>query len=322
MLLSWTAIVAGLVLLVWSADRFVIGASAVANNFGVPALIIGMIIMGFGTSAPEMFVSASAALQGNPGVAVGNAIGSNIANIALVLGMAAIITPMTVQSQTLRRELPALFIVMGLGLALMWDGELSRGDGVILLLGTALLLAWLYWLSKHARTSDPLEAEIREELKIEGMATKTALLWTLAGLVLLIVSSQLLVWGAVNVAHALGISDLVIGLTIVAIGTSLPEIAVSISAAMKAEHDMVIGNIIGSNMFNLLAVLGIAATIKSAPLENSVLQRDYPFMIGLTIALFFMARGQHGKGHVSRLEAGILLASYVAYMVWLYLSET
>lgn len=320
MLLSWTAIIVGLALLVWSADRFVIGASALANNFGVPPLIIGMIIMGFGTSAPEMFVSASAALQGNPGVAVGNAIGSNIANIALVLGMSALITPMTVQSQILRRELPALFVVMGLALVLMLDDILNRTDGIILMLGTVVLLGWLYWLSQHARTSDPLEAEFKGEI-LTGMGTPAASGWTLAGLVFLIVSSQMLVWGAVNVAHAFGISDLVIGLTIIAIGTSLPEIAVSISAAMKAEHDMVIGNIIGSNMFNILAVLGIAAVIKDTTLEYSVLHRDFPFMLGLTVALFFMARGLRGKGHISRLEAGFLLVSYAAYLLWLYLSE-
>jgi cation:H+ antiporter len=319
MLLYWTAIIAGLVLLVWSADRFVIGASATAKNFGVPPLIIGMIIMGFGTSAPEMFVAATAAIGGNPNVAVGNAIGSNIANIALVLGLAAIITPMTVKSETLRREFPALIVVSGIALVLLLDRELSRLDGVILLLSTLGLLGWLYWLTQHSRKSDPLVTEFMGELPTRK--TAVAISWTLIGLVALIASSQILVWGAVHVAHAFGISDLVIGLTIIAVGTSLPEIAVSISAARKSEHDMVIGNILGSNMFNILTVLGIAAVIKPADIGEQVLSRDLPMMFILTLMLFIMARGVRGKGEINRLEAGLLLGSYGVYMLWLYFSE-
>jgi len=321
MFLAWTAVIGGLILLVWSAERFVVGASATANNFGVPPLIIGMIIMGFGTSAPEMFISGMAAWGNNTGLAVGNAIGSNIANIALVLGLASIIAPMTVQSRILRREFPALFIVTLLVYALFLDGNLSRLDGFILFGATFVLLGWMLWLTRQAQVSDPMQHEIEEQLALR-MSTARALFWTLLGLVLLITSSRLLVWGAVDIAHAFGVSDLVIGLTIIAIGTSLPEAAVSIAAALKAEHDMVIGNIIGSNMFNLLAVLGIAGMIHATPLEGTVLRRDFPVMLLLTVALYLMARGRRGgNGEINRLEGALLILAYSGYLLWLYLSE-
>ena len=321
MLLAWTAVIGGLVLLVWSADRFVIGASATANNLGVPPLIIGMIIMGFGTSAPELFISVVAALGDNSSLAVGNAIGSNIANIALVLGLAAVITPMTVQSRILRREFPALLIITLLTYALLLDGDLGRMDGLILFGGTFVLLGWMLWLTRQAKASDPMQQEIEEQLS-RRMTTARALMWTLLGLVLLITSSRLLVWGAVDIAHAFGVSDLVIGLTIIAIGTSLPEAAVSIAAALKAEHDMVIGNIIGSNMFNLLTVLGIAGMIRATPLEATVLRRDFPVMLLLTLALFLMARGRHGSnGKINRLEGTLLILTYAGYLYWLFVSE-
>lgn len=320
MLLSWIAIVAGFVLLIWSADRFVIGASAAAFKLGVSPLIIGMVIIGFGTSAPEIFVGGSAAMAGNPSIAVGNAIGSNIANIALVLGIAALITPLTVNSTILKREFPALFLISGFTLLLMLDGELSRWDGLALLVGTLLMVAWLLWLGAGERADDPLQTEFESEISGE-MPIRIAWLWLGIGLVMLLVSSQILVWGAVNIARDFGISDLVIGLTVIAIGTSLPEIAVSISAALKNEHDIVIGNILGSNMFNLLAVLGVSSSIQSTPLAPAVLHRDFPFMIGLMVALFIMAYGFRGKGRINRIEALMLLSAYVAYMVLLSFSE-
>lgn len=320
MLLSWIAIVAGLVLLVWSANRFVIGASATAYNFGIPPLMIGMIIVGFGTTAPEIFVGATAAWKGNSTLAVGNALGSNIANIALALGLAALIAPLTVASRILKREFPALFIIAGFTLFLMWDGELSRIDGVALLVATGVMLAWLYWLSFSSRRDDPLQSEFESEITT-GLSTRIALIWTAVGLAVLVVSSQLLVWGAINVAQQLGIGDLVIGLTIIAVGTSLPEIAVSISAAIKNEHDIVIGNVLGSNMFNLLAVLGVSSSIKATMLPDLVLERDFIVMLGLMTALFFMAYGFRGNGRINRIEAVLLLASYAGYMLWLYNTE-
>ena len=317
----WLAIIAGLALLVWSADRFIVGASALAFNLGVPTIIIGMVIMGFGTSAPEMFVAGTASFGGNPGVAVGNAIGSNIANIALVLGTSALVSPILVRSQTLKREFPALFLVSLLVLMLMLDMTLSQLDGVLLLIGCFFMVGWMLWLTKKQRDlDDPLEQEIASEVR-QDMVTRTAVFWTVLGLILLLASSQLLVWGAINVAKTFGISDLIIGLTIVAVGTSLPEVAVSVMGSLKGEDDMAIGNIIGSNLFNLLAVLGLGSAIEAAPLTQEVLTRDYLTMLVLTIVLFVIAIGFRGQGRINRLEAILLLTSYVAYLGWLYVSE-
>ena len=308
--------------MVWSADRFVVGASAIAHNLGVSAIIIGMVIMGFGTSAPEIFVAGAASLSGNTGVAVGNAIGSNIANIALVLGVSALISPIIVESQTLKREFPLLLVVSFAVLGLIYDQNLERVDGVILLLGTLAMVAWMLWLAKKERGfGDPLEREFESEIP-RGMSTQIAVFWTAIGLVVLVASAQMLVWGGVHVAKAFGVSDLVIGLTIIAIGTSLPEVAVTVTGTLKGEDDIAIGNIIGSNMFNLLAVLGVGSTIHAAPLADEVLFRDYATMLVLTVALFLMAYGFRGKtGRITRFEASLLLSSYFAYMGWLYISE-
>lgn len=318
----WLAIIGGLALLVWSADRFVIGAATIAHNLGVSAIIIGMVIMGFGTSAPEIFVAVAASLGGSPGVAVGNAVGSNIANIALVLGISALASPLVVESKTLKREFPVLIVVSLLVLWLMLDGELSRLDGFVLLGGTVCLVGWMLWIAQKERSfGDPLEREFESELP-HDMSTRTAVLWTLVGLVLLVASAQLLVWGAVNVAQAFGVSDLVIGLTIIAIGTSLPEVAVSVTGSLKGEDDIAIGNVIGSNLFNLLAVLGVSGSIKSATFTEQVIYRDYATMLVLTAAFFLMAYGFRGrKGRINRFEASLLLAAYLGYMGWLYLSE-
>ncbi len=322
MWLYWLTIAGGLVLLVWSADRFVVGASAIAHNLGVSAIIIGMVIMGFGTSAPEIFVAGAASISGNTGVAVGNAIGSNIANIALVLGISAMASPLIVESQTLKREFPLLLVISFAALGLMVDWELGRMDGVILLTGALSMVAWMLWLAKKERSfGDPLEREFESEMP-KDMSTPVAIFWTVLGLVLLVTSAQMLVWSGVNVARAFGISDLVIGLTIIAIGTSLPEIAVSVTGSLKGEDDIAIGNIIGSNMFNLLAVLGVGSTIHAAPLSDQVLYRDYATMLVLTVALFFMAYGFRGrKGKINRIEASILLLAYAGYMTWLFLTE-
>ncbi len=315
LLLSVLAVIGGFALLVWGADRFVDGAAATARNLGVSTLVIGLTIVGIGTSAPEMLVSAMAAWQGNPGLAVGNALGSNITNIGLVLGVTALITPLLVRSETLRREYPLMFAFMLLALWLTMDGELSRVDGVILLIGLLALILWMVALGLR-RNHDPLEREFEQE--IPRMTTGVAMLWLLLGMVLLLGSSRLLVWGAVNIAQAFGISDLVIGLTIVAIGTSLPELAASVMSALRKEPDIAIGNVIGSNMFNLLGVLGLPGVIAPLRLEPAVLSRDFPFMIGLSIALFVMAYGFRGDGRVNRWEGLLLITGYGAYLGVLY----
>ncbi len=326
MLLNSIAILAGFILLVWSADRFVLGASGIALNFGVSPLIIGLTIVGFGTSAPEMIVSGVAAYEGTPNLAVGNALGSNITNIALVLGITALVSPLMVNSKILKREYPIMFLIMIIVWALLWDGVLSHTDGYILILGMFALMTFITLMgiqesrhkkNNHTRDEDPLEQEFAEEIPTD-ISTARAFLWLLVGLVILLVSSRLLVWGAVNIAHEYQVSDLVIGLTIVAIGTSLPELAASITSALKNEHEMAIGNIIGSNMFNLLGVLGIPGIMTGAILEPSVLDRDYPVMMVLSVLLFIFAYGFRGKGKINRLEGSLLLLCYIAYMVVIY----
>ena len=319
LLLSSLAVVVGFVLLVWGADRFVHGAAAIARNLGVSPMIIGLTIVGIGTSAPEILVSGMAAWQGNPALGVGNAVGSNITNIALVLGTTALITPLLVKSETLRREYPLMFGIMLLALILLIDGEMSRLDGSVLMVGLGLMVLWMVQQGLR-RDHDPMEDEFERE--IPRISTPWALLWLGFGLVLLLVSSRVLIWGAVNIAHALGISDLIIGLTIVAVGTSLPELAASVISALRKEPDIAIGNVIGSNMFNLLAVLGLPGVIMPHMLEPEVLSRDFPYMIGLSIALFAMAYGFKGDGRLNRWEGLLLLLAYFAYLGWLYISVT
>lgn len=317
MLLSWGAVIAGFLLLMWSADRFVWGAAAVARNLGVAPLIIGMTFMGFGTSAPEILVAVMASLNGNPGLAIGNAIGSNTANIALVLGITALITPMKVDSNILRREFPVLFVIMGLSLVLMWDGSLERFDGFILLLGLVLMVVWMVRLGLRTRTPDPLQEEFAIEIPSE-VPTNKALLWIIIGLLILSLSSRLLVWGAVDIARSFEVSDVVIGLTIVAIGTSLPELAASVVGALKGEHEMVLGNVIGSNMFNMLAVLSVPGLLHPGSFDPEVLTRHFSVMVGVTVAMFIMAYGFRGPGQINRLEGGILVLTFCVYMTSIY----
>ncbi len=310
------AVLGGLVLLVAGADRFVTGAAALARNLGVAPMVVGLTIVGFGTSAPEMLVSGIAAWQGNPGLGIGNALGSNVTNIALIIGATAVLRPLRVRSLTLRRELPVLMAVTLAALALMADGHLGRLDGALLMGGLALLLYAVLLLARRDRR-DPLAAEFAAEMPA-AMPTGRALLWLAAGLAGLLIGSRVLVWGAVALAQALGVSDLVIGLTVVAVGTSLPELAASVAGALKGEDDIAVGNVIGSNMFNLLAVLGLPGLIRPAPFEPAVLTRDFPVLIALTIALFAMAYGFRGEGRINRWEGLLLLAAFVAYDYTLY----
>jgi cation:H+ antiporter len=316
MSLAIAAVIIGLILLVWSADKFVEGAAATARHFGMPALLIGMVIVGFGTSAPEMVVSALASSQGNPGIALGNAYGSNITNIALILGITALISPIAVHSQVLRKELPILTIITFAAAWQLWDGNLSRMDAVVLLLIFAALMGWTIWQGMQKKT-DQFGTEMNEELEQHQMPIKRAVFWLITGLLLLILSSRVLVWGAVEIATSLGVSDLIIGLTIVAVGTSLPELASSVIAARKDEHDIALGNIIGSNLFNTLAVVGIAGSIAPMAVSQELLYRDVMTMIVLTLSLFVFGYGFRGQGRINRIEGGILLLAYVAYTVYL-----
>lgn len=320
MLLSLGLIVIGFVFLVWGADRFVAGASATARNLGVSPLIIGLTVIGFGTSAPEMVVSGVAALRGNPGLAVGNAIGSNIANVALILGITALIYPLQVQSATLKREYPILLAVSVLALVLMLDRALGRVDGAVLLIGLLAMTTWMALIGMQRRGPDPMAAEFASEIPV-NMSTGVAIGWLALGMIVLPASSHILVIGAVDVAERVGVSDLVIGLTIVAIGTSLPELAAAIASVLKREHELVIGNIIGSNMFNLLGVLGIAASIQPVAVGSIVLVRDFSMMIFLSALLFLMSYGFRGPGRISRFSGGVLLVFYLAYQVFVFYTE-
>lgn len=316
MLLAIAAIVFGLGLLVWGADRFVIGSAALARTLGVPPLLIGLTVVGFGTSAPEILVSTMAALQGNTGIAIGNAIGSNIANIALILGMTALIAPLTVQSDMLRGEYPLLLAVSAGAFLLMIDHDLGRRDGILLLAGLVVVMLLLVRMGLHRRDHDPLADEIEAEIPGD-LTTGVALGWFAIGLVTLILSSRMLVWGSVEVASALGVSDLIIGLTIVAVGTSLPELAASIMSALKNEHDLAIGNVVGSNLWNILAVLGVPGLLAPGPIPAEAVDRDMLVMLALTLALFVMGRSMHRRGVINRLEGGLLLCCFVAYQSWL-----
>lgn len=317
MALATFAVIFGLILLVWSADKFVEGAAITAGHFGMPPLLIGMVVVGFGTSAPEMMVSALASIQGNSGIALGNAYGSNITNIALILGLTAVLSPIVVHSQVIRRELPILIAITALAAFQLADGHVSRFDAGILIGVFFALMAWTIQQGMK-KTADSFGSDMQVALDLHKMSIQKAIFWVITGLILLIISSRLLVWGAVDIATALGVSDLIIGLTIVAIGTSLPELASSLIAVKKGEHDIALGNIIGSNLFNTLAVVGIAGLIHPLSVERAVLTRDVAVMGALTLVLFLFAYGLKGnQGRINRVEGYILLLSFVAYTVYL-----
>lgn len=316
MALSIVAVIVGLAVLVWSADRFVDGSAAVARHLGMPPLIIGMVIIGFGTSAPEMVVSALASLDGSPALALGNAYGSNITNIALVLGLTAVLAPITVQSGVIKREMPVLILITLFSAVLLWDFNITELEAWLLLAIFAVYMGWSVYLGAKGK-QDTLAADFTQELDSHPMAMKPAILWLIIGLVLLVLSSRALVWGAVNISQALGVSDLVIGLTVVAIGTSLPELASAIAAVRKNEHDLALGNVIGSNMFNTLAVVGIAGAIHPVSLEPLVLYRDWVAMAALTLLLLLFSLRVNRIGRINRIHGISFLAMYVAYCIYL-----
>lgn len=318
LLLPTLAIISGFALLIWSADKFVLGASNTARSFSISPLIVGVVIVGLGTSAPEMLVSAIAAAQGKTGLSIGNALGSNITNIGLMLGLTALFYPLHIHSKLIKREMPVLLAIMAISLFLLWDQYLSFFDGLILIsMMFAMLIYTVYEAKSHG--DDKLSQERLDELP-EEVSKKEAIKWLILGIVLLIASSRILVWGAVEIAEYFAVSDLIIGLTIVAIGTSLPELAATITAARKKEFDLAVGNIIGSNIFNLLGVMALPGLIKPGGFEPEVLTRDYPVMIALTIALIiFSISWRKGKtGVLGRVEGALLLAGYFAYMLWLF----
>ena len=315
MLTALLAVIAGLALLIWSADLFVEGAAVTARRLGAPPLLIGMVVVGFGTSAPEMVVAVLAAIQGNPGLALGNAYGSNIANIALILGATALVHPLLVQRRVLRVELPLLTAITLLAGYQLLDGCLSRLDAVILLSVFTVQMSWSVWRGLKQPTAPSKPAPQPPD---DLMSMKQALLRLAGGMIVLIGSSRILVWGAVEIARNFGVSDLVIGLTVVAFGTSLPELASSLAAARKGEPDIALGNVIGSNQFNTLAVVGLAAIIQPLQVPPEALYRDCLLMTLLTLSLFVFGYGFKGRqGRINRVEGGVLTAVYLGYTAFL-----
>lgn len=312
------ALVGGFVVLIYSADRFVLGSASLARNLGISPLVIGLTVVGFGTSAPELLVSSIAAWQGDMGLAVGNALGSNILNIGLILGCTALIAPIVVHSRALRREMPILLIVCLVAYGLSFDERFERSEGAALLLGLAAFFVWLIWQARQAPPDDLLAQELESELP-PAVSIVMTWLWTVLGLLGLLLSSRAVVWGAVGLAQYFGISDLIIGLTIVALGTSLPEFASSIAGILKGEDDLVIGNIVGSNIFNILAVYGMAGLIQPDWLEHEVIARDFPWMLGFTIALLLSGLGRRNPSRIGRLGGLLLLAGFSVYQYSLYL---
>jgi cation:H+ antiporter len=318
MLLAISAIIFGLVLLTLSADKFVEAASSLANYFGISPLIIGITVIGFGTSAPEILVSIIAVLEGTPDIAIGNALGSNIANIGLILGVSAFITPIPIAKGLLRRELPLLIIATVILTGCLIDGSLDQIDGITLIIVLMAILVFL--IKSHRNTSNKhcIDKNLTAKTS-ENMTFISAIVWVFLGLMILIASSKALVWGATYIALELGVSELIIGLTVIALGTSLPELAASIASLKKGVPDMVIGSVIGSNLFNSLAVTGLPALLTDVNIDSHAVNRDLPVVGGLTILLlcfsYFPALLTQS---LSRVKGLLLLFCFVIYQLYLY----
>jgi cation:H+ antiporter len=318
MLSFLAAVIAGLAMLIWSADKFVEGAAALANLLGVSIMIIGITVVGFGTSAPEIVVSIVAVLNGTPDLAIGNALGSNIANIGLILGVTAILMPIPVVKRLFRTEYPLLMLATAVMAWSLYDLSLNVVDGFMLL---GLLILCLFYLVREHRANPAAYAreEHESEELVHDMKMPVALGWLLLGLVVLVGSSKLLVWGASGIATALGVSQLVIGLTIVALGTSLPELAASIASLKKGKPDLAIGNVIGSNLFNSLAVVGLPALLTSFSIDPAARTRDLSVVIALTLLLLLMSRFPGAEPRfLTRMKGIFLFAAFVIYQLYLY----
>ncbi|WP_143870581.1 calcium/sodium antiporter [Catenovulum sediminis] len=310
-----------LIALMWSADKFVFGAAAFARNLGLSPLIIGLTIVAMGSSAPEMMVAATASMADKADTAIGNVIGSNITNITLVLGLTALLKPMMVSSLTVRRELPIILGTSLVAVYFIYDLQFTRLEGILLAILFVITIGYLTYSSLHKvnpNEADLYENEVTDDVP-EGIATGKAILWLVIGMALLLASSHYLVDSAVYIAKYFGISDLVIGLTIIAIGTSLPELAASVAGVIKGEDDLALGNIVGSNIFNALAVLCLPAIIAPGAIDPAAVTRDSVIMIGVTLLLILMAVGiNKGPRNINRVEGGILLACFIAYQYLLF----
>lgn len=313
-----------LVFLVWSADKFVFGASSLARNLGISPMIIGLTIVAMGSSAPEMMVAGSAALQGNADTGIGNAIGSNITNIALVLGITALLKPLEVSSSTIKREIPLVLAISALAYLMLFDNYFSFIEGAILMAGFFVYIITLLMITlkrtKGKASDDPMILEAEADVP-DAVSTPLSILWLIVGIIVLPLSAHYLVDSSVFIAKAFGISDLVIGLTIIAIGTSLPELAACIMSIIKKEDDLALGNIIGSNIFNILAVLSLTGLIAPGNIDPEAANRDAPYMLAVTLLLFILCFSRRlGYFRMTRVKGAVLLTSFFTYQLLIFYS--
>jgi cation:H+ antiporter len=320
MLLYSIALLLGFLILFKSADQFVIGSVATARKLNLSPMVIGLTVVALGTSAPEIFVAIASSLEGEPALAVGNAIGSNIANIGLVLGVTALFVPLPFRVDILHQDIPILIFVTFCAGVTIFDLHLGRWDGLLLIAG---LVMFLYRLLTEQSQAGPLEvsADLAEIQQIPDLPIQRAVLITIASLAFLLISSEVLVWAATHIALQIGVSELVIGLTVIAIGTSLPELVVCITSATKGQTDLAIGNIVGSNIFNILAVLAVPCLLYPVDLPDVVLWRDFAVMFLLTAMLVMFAYGLTGQSRIGRAEGVLLLVIWSSYLCYLYYGE-
>ncbi|QSX36705.1 calcium/sodium antiporter [Shewanella sedimentimangrovi] len=320
MLFNIFLLVAGLAVLVWSADKFVYGAAAFARNMGLPPMLIGLTIVAMGSSAPEMFVAATASMEGMMDTAIGNVLGSNIANITLILGLTALLGAIGVSSQTLKREIPLMLGATVLAGVFLHDKLFTRTEGVILLLMFLALMAYLIWHATTSKEQDPLADEADSEIP-RDVPTPRALMWLVVGIILLPLAANWMVEGAVGIAKFYGLSDLVIGLTIIAVGTSLPELAACVAGVLKKEDDLAIGNIVGSNIFNILAVLALPGLIAPGAIDAQAAGRDFYMVLATSAALALLVLTTGRKRQLQRWHGVVLLLIFGAYQYLLFQSH-
>lgn len=319
LLLPSALLIIGLILLVWSSDVFIEGAASTAKHLNISPLIIGVVVLGFGTSMPEIVVAVLASLENSPGLAVGNAIGSNIANIALVLGVTALLAPIAVKSSVIKRELPILMAISVGAYLLVLDGTLGVIDGVILIAALVIVMYWMIRTNQNVDPNDPIAEETLHELEeIPLLSKNKSFIYLLGGLIILMISARMMVSGAVDIAYYFEVPEVIIGLTIIAIGTSLPELAAAITAARKNEADLMIGNIVGSNLFNILAVFAVPALLAPSLIDQDVLYIDMPIMLGLTLMMLIMALPRKNNSVIYRGKGLILTTLFITYLLMLY----
>jgi cation:H+ antiporter len=320
MLVNILMLVVGLAVLVWSADRFVYGAAAFARNLGLPPMLIGLTIVAMGSSAPEMFVAATASMDGMRDTAIGNVLGSNIANITLILGLTALLGAIRLDSKTLKREIPIMLAATVFAGYTLHDNVLTQTEGIMLIALLLLLMGYFIWQATHDKTPDSLDDKLESEIP-KNVPTFHAIIWLVVGIILLPLSASWMVDGAVGIATFYGLSDLVIGLTIIAVGTSLPELAACIAGVLKKEHDLVIGNIVGSNLFNILAVLALPGLISPGEIDASASGRDFYMVLGTSAALAVLVLSSGAKQQLTRWHGALLLITFIAYQIVVFQSH-